>query len=1138
MPNTQVLISRINNSGAPAHAVPFILQSSAPWSSYEPSQQAGAAPPPPPPPPPPAIITERMSGIDHGGLEQSQHAHAGTLQQTQLPAPRMDTPSPAQSPAPTNPVIFQTRFDRKTFSPAPEPTAPIAFNPRTPNTPAHASQHQGMEQLLAHMNALIANTNARVNRLQGEVSKLNETTDDGFINNNTLFKIQEKGILALQDQLNSLTAIVQTLATKPQTPAPRVPIALPQRPPAPAALDKGKGKAPPPSSESAPTPKPFNTTQKKVAVDVRNLPTQGRAPAPTPPTANSGTETAPEQRKRTTRNRNPVNVAPKPGHDENTEDEESDSGNLSEPLNWASTAAMKKGDKWTTVDRKKVQTPKPGRPPPTRGPKAPTSTPPHKRDLRLIATRDRKYKREPVKGSLICNAINKELMSAGVIEKSGSIAIAKTSRTNNIVLEVDGNHNSTTMLPYLDIVAKGLRKAVGYPIEKLTRDLERVFLHVQGIPLNHNHPAAGARNWEAEDWDLRALESARVEFGKVNAGINALDRPRIIGNFANLKTKKATTASFVFGVERNEAAERALKEGRVIFSGTTKTAVEWFPQTYRTFCERCLNTHHLRGMCVNPPTCKYCWGRHESTKHVCPVLGCNVVGECVKHVERKCINCDNFNHYAGADNCPARGDPKGFNPDNPRHIVNDPTTGGHHRQPRLQDPSRRGQKAIDQKPAAKAVTITDSSESEKDERKRPSQRKRNLKKAPTSRATRTGSPLPPPSAKKAPLTQVPRTPNRRAAQETLRKENIGIVDLINTTIPDSQGSETTAPSSVPAEKTQAPHPAPKTPSAQRIMRDADTYQPATGAMSDDEFEDMMERDIAELGHQLGDWAGNNHKADYHWSHLQRWCIHKKKKHLQAICIFGATVHSSHFIAGADCPCDPSETSGRDPCRWVIPEEPPRPPPAPRNDPPPTQTIVEHTTKKAGELADTSIPATQEGHHWTHKHQWCGHYDTDEMNAPCPHVVMVDQSHYRTIHTGCNPSTENPQEPCPVFQILVSDAEENRRDFERNISATIQEHHPGTTIEITSTGRVVINGEDTPSQYLNRADGTGIHPNCHCKISYLDNLEKGSCPADCPCYHRSPTIAFIVIENNVVTRIPFTDGQAILEARRRLYNHGH
>ena len=489
IPNTQVLISRINNSGAPAHAVPFILQSTSAWSSYKPSQQAGVQQPPRPPPPP-AATTERMSGIDHGGLEQSQHAHAETPLQTQLPAPRMDTPSPAQSPAPAAPAIFQSRFGRRTGSPGPQPApvAPNAFYPRTVNTTTQASQHQGKDQLLAHMNALITQTNARVQKLQGEVSKVRDVVDDSFINNDTLFKIQEKTISALQSQIDKLTAIVQTMAVKPQVPA-RNPVALPPKPTAPTALDKGKGRAPPPPSPPpAPPPKVHTTAPKRAKVDVRSLPAQGRAPAPTPQTATSGTETAPEQRKRSTRNATTNYVAPVPGVDD-PEEEESDSGNLSEALNWANTARMKQGDKWTTVAKKaKITTPRPDKPPPARGPKAPAGTPPYKQELRLIATRAREHKRQPVKGSLICNSINRLLQKAGVIEKAGSIAIAKTSRSNNIVLEVDGNHNSTTMLPYLDIVAKGLREAVGYPIEKLTRDLERVFLHVQGIPLNHHHP--------------------------------------------------------------------------------------------------------------------------------------------------------------------------------------------------------------------------------------------------------------------------------------------------------------------------------------------------------------------------------------------------------------------------------------------------------------------------------------------------------------------------------------------------------------------------------------------------------------------------------------------------------------------------
>ena len=804
-------------------------------------------------------------------------------------------------------------------------------------------------------------------------------------------------------------------------------------------------------------------------------------------------------------------MAPVPGYDD--EEEENYPSDSSEPINWASKASMKPGDKWTTVAPKKakVGTPKADKQPPARGPKAPASTPPHKRELRLIAVRAREHKKEPIKRALICNTINRHLIKAGVVEKSGQIALATISRTNNIVLEVDGNHNSTTMLPYLDLVAKGLRESVGYPIEKITRDLERTFLHVQGIPLNHHHPRAGVHSWEASDWDIKALESAKVEFGKMNAGINSLDRPRLVGNFANLKAKKATTASFVFGVEKNEAAAAILKAGRSNFGGTTKTTVEWFPATFRTFCERCLNTHHLRGMCPNPPVCKYCWGRHESPKHTCPIVGCNVIGECIKHVNRKCINCDSYDHYAGADNCPARGDPKGFNPDNPRHTVQDPTTRGHRTQPRLHHPDRRGQKAIDQKPAAQAA---DTSDTEADNYRRPSQRKRNLK---TKTVTRTGSPTP-----KKVTVQVPETPNRRAARETLATEKIGIVDLVNVTIPDSQSESTGGSASAnirPKTPETTTHPAPKTPSSNRIMREADTNEPTQAPLSDEEFDDMIEEEIAALGEKLGEWVGQNHHEDHHWSHRHNWCLHKRKKQFRQGCLLAGLVHPTHFLAGKNCECRKTDDTSSNPC--------------PNYQPPVSFATELATTKLANELADTEIPATQT-HHWTHQNNWCSCDKSEEeiMNAPCIMIFKIDSSHYRTRLLGCNPATEDSKEVCPVFKILMADMEENRSDFERSILNTITEHHPNTTVEVTLSGRVIINGEDTPSQYLNRSDGTGIHPNCHCRISYIENKEIGECTTDCPCYHRSPVIAFILIENNVVTRIPANDTARIEEARQR------
>ena len=282
---------------------------------------------------------------------------------------------------------------------------------------------------------------------------------------------------------------------------------------------------------------------------------------------------------------------------------------------------------------------------------------------------------------------------------------------------------------------------------------------------------------------------------------------------------------------------------------------------------------------------------------------------------------------------------------------------------------------------------------------------------------------------------------------------------------------------------------------------------------------MIEEEIAKLGEKLGEWVGKYHHEDHHWSHRHNWCLHKRKKQFRQGCLLAGLVHPSHFLAGKDCECREADDTSSKPC--------------PKYQPPVSFATELATTKLANELADTEIPATQTTH-WTHQQNWCSCDRTDEtiMSAPCIMIFEINSSHYRTKLLGCNPATENAKEVCPVFKILMADMEENRSDFERSILNTITEHHPNTTVEVTLSGRVIINGEDTPSQYLNRADGTGIHPNCHCRISYIENKEIGECTADCPCYHRSPVIAFIFIENNIVTRIPANDTARIEEARQR------
>ena len=284
IPNTQVLITRINNSGAPAQAVPFILQGTTPWRTYvsNTGQQLGAT-----------ETIEQMDDVDYGSLEASKHAptpaaHAAptrpnTPGQTQLPAPRMDSQSPPLT-LPAVPLIFQSRFGQQAAA-NPKPPPAVPFSPRTANTTTLATRNQGQEELMAHINALISKTSGQVSILSGRMDRLFEVTDSGFTNNDILFKEQMSRITDLNKQVNELKQVIRNL----QRPAPvpaipnRAPVNLPVRPTAPTAADKGKGIAmPSPSPAPAPAPKPFRATQTLKPTTATHIPSQGRAPAPTP----------------------------------------------------------------------------------------------------------------------------------------------------------------------------------------------------------------------------------------------------------------------------------------------------------------------------------------------------------------------------------------------------------------------------------------------------------------------------------------------------------------------------------------------------------------------------------------------------------------------------------------------------------------------------------------------------------------------------------------------------------------------------------------------------------------------------------------------------------------------------------------
>lgn len=71
--------------------------------------------------------------------------------------------------------------------------------------------------------------------------------------------------------------------------------------------------------------------------------------------------------------------------------------------------------------------------------------------------------------------------------------------------------------------------------------------------------------------------------------------------------------------------------------------------------------------------------------------------------------------------------------------------------------------------------------------------------------------------------------------------------------------------------------------------------------------------------------------------------------------------------------------------------------------------------------------------------------------------------------------------------------ERKEAFEQGIREAGKEYSPeAKAFEITSAGRFLGDGEETPSQYLMKADGAAINPDCHCMILYSDNMEMGEC----------------------------------------------
>ena len=1086
IPPTPALEAILNNAGAPRQAMPFTIRASQPWGTFSsPSPTEG----------------ERMQDVDHGDLSASRHAH-----ETQLPPPRMDTPSqPVHNSPPQAPPVVLRPTPTRRFSPTTRtrPATPVAYAPPTPNTTSLAATRlQGVEELLAHMNQVIASTNANVHAVLNKCGSL-DNAYSGIVNKfTTLFQAQDQRFQSLEDRLTVLSNQNKELKDKilntPRAPIPALP--RPSQPlppkPSPAVLtkaDKGKGVDRTGGEPRAPTPAQNAPTAPLPKVTPRVVHPH-RAPAATPTTEPARAPRAAAQGAK-------KYVAPAPGSDETEDDTISSPPTAPVTPSWATvTSRRAKQALKNEVPKRTPRAPTgPQPPPPQRGPKAPSSTPPTRRDGRLVIVRSGKYKKEKVSRDLLATCINNRLGRAGVRETSGIIAHIKLSSSNNILLEADSDHSAHTLWPYIGLIERGIRDAIDYPFE-IIKDLERMLLVVHRVPLNHMRPTT--KSWNVSDWDMQAMETCKLEFGANNPGVNVLSRPRFVGSLAGLHGKKATMGSLVFGVEKNEAAQKLANTNRANFCGVSKECREWTPDLYLAYCDRCLEPQHIARMCKNPKRCKYCWGEHYSKDHICPSTGCQAPGWCVKHGIRQCINCEAHSHYAGAKGCPARGQPREIEADFDDTVeVANPTTSGTHQG--RSHPDRRGIRAIKTKETP--VVIISSPEPS-----RP-------KTPPRARTTVLASGSPSPRRH----LQVPNTPNRREAADVISRESIGIVDLVNVTIPDSQETDET---SIPST-----HPAPATPSANRIMREADTNTPAI-ENQDDLEEDIAEEELNILRRDLQDWISARTDQTIHWSHENSWCSHRfgtvSQGTMEKPCFLAYDIHHTHFRAGTDCVCGREEQVDHTlPCTKYL-----------NISYDNSEEIIDisHFATLITDLADTAITETViRGNHWTHNHQWCPHTGTGLQN-PCGFALGIHNTHFRSNMTGCTKTRENPAAPCPVYITITDHILADQARFTEGMMKALPEYYPGAkSFEVTSSGRVLINGEETASQYLTRADGGAIHPDCHCMILYSDNKEAGECPGDCPCFHKSPIIAFVLIhEDGQIERINASDPAALAIAREK------
>ena len=161
--------------------------------------------------------------------------------------------------------------------------------------------------------------------------------------------------------------------------------------------------------------------------------------------------------------------------------------------------------------------------------------------------------------------------------------------------------------------------------------------------------------------------------------------------------------------------------------------------------------------------------------------------------------------------------------------------------------------------------------------------------------------------------------------------------------------------------------------------------------------------------------------------------------------------------------------------------------------------------------------TEEGLHWTHNNQWCLPRGTGdrEQTTICAYAVGLHFTHFLYANMGClgRDDHKDPLITCPIAAALNELEHQEMNRFQDFVVEQTSRGYLTQDIDVREDGTVLVDGIESPSQYVRRREGAPFHPDCHCKVPYRENKLNSEFPSDCACFHCSPMVAYIIVHRD-------------------------